>query len=55
MGNKNTNGDYPNYSIIKISQNTEKSPGNLRRLAVIQTPVKAYQLMLVWKTLKGAK
>ncbi len=29
-----------NYNIVKIDQNTEKSPGNLRRLAVTQTPVK---------------
>ena len=29
LGNKRTSGDYSNYSIIKIDQNTEKSPGNL--------------------------
>ena len=29
-------GHHPNYSIIKISQNTEKSPRDLRRLAVTQ-------------------
>ncbi len=29
-----TSGDNPNYSIVEISQNTEKSPGDLRRLAV---------------------
>ena len=40
-----------NYSIIENSQNTEKSPGNLR-LAVTQTPVKNHQLKLMWKTLK---
>ncbi len=33
-GNKRTSGDRPDYSIIKINQNTEKSPGDLRRLAV---------------------
>ena len=27
-------GDHPNYSIIENGQNTEKSPGDLRRLAV---------------------
>ena len=32
--------DYPNYYIIANGQNTEKSPGDLRRLAVTQTPVK---------------
>ena len=40
-------GDCPNNSTVKISQNTEKSPGDLRRLAVTQTPVKDHQLMLV--------
>ena len=28
------------YSIIESGQNTEKSPGDLRGLAVTQTPVK---------------
>ena len=45
------NWNYPEYSIIKIGQNTEKSTGDLR-LAVTQTPVKNDQLMLVRKTLK---
>ena len=39
--------DYPNYSIVKVEQNTEKSPGDLRRLAVTQTPVKDYWLTLM--------
>ena len=47
LGNKRTSGDHPDYSIIKISQNTEKSPGDLRRLVVSQTPVKEHQLTLV--------
>ena len=47
IGNKNTSGDHPNNSTVKIGQNTEKSPGDLRRLAVTQTPVKDHQLMLV--------
>ena len=34
-----TSGDHPNYSIIEIGQNTEKSPGDLR-FAVVQTGVK---------------
>ena len=46
-------GDHPDYSIIKISQNTEKSPGNLRRLAVTQTLEEDHQLTLVGKTLKN--
>ena len=47
-----TGGDYPNYNIIEINQNTEKSPGDLRGLAITQTPVKDHQLMLMGKTLK---
>ena len=52
LENKRTWGDHPNDIIIKISPNTEKSSGNLRRLAVTQTPVEDHQLTLVWKTLK---
>ena len=36
-----------NYNIIENGQNTEKSPGDLRRLAVTQTPVKNHQLTLM--------
>ena len=43
--------DHPNDSIIEDRQNTEKSPGDLRRLAVTQTPVKHHQLALMWKAL----
>ena len=45
-GNNWTNKDHPNYSIVEIGQNTKKSPGNLRRLAVTQTPVENHQLSL---------
>ena len=45
--NNRTRGDHPNDSIIKIGQNTEKSPRDLRRFAVTQTPVKDHQLTLV--------
>ena len=38
-----------NYNIVKIGQNTEKSSGDLRRLAATQSPEKDYQLTLVWK------
>ena len=31
LGNKTTSGEHPNYG-IKIGQNTEKSPKDLRRL-----------------------
>ena len=34
LGNKRTSEGHPKYIIIKIGQNTEKSPGDLRRLAV---------------------
>ena len=49
LGSWRTSGDHPNYYIIENSQNMEKSPGNLRRLAVTQTPVKDHQLALIWK------
>ena len=38
LGNRRTRVDHPDYRIIKISQNTEKSPGDLGRLAITQTP-----------------
>ena len=47
LGNKRASGDHLNYSILEIGQNTEKSHGDLRRLAVTQTPVKKHQLTLV--------
>ena len=47
FGNKRTSGDYPNYTDIKIGLNTEKSPGHLKRFAVIQSPRKSRQLTLV--------
>ena len=45
--NKRTNRGHPDYSIIKISQNTELSPGNLKRFALTQTPMENQQLTLV--------
>ena len=47
IGNWRTSRDYSKYIIVKICQNTEKSPGDLKRLAVTQTPVKNHQLMLM--------
>ena len=47
--------DHPNYSIIEIGQNTEKSLGDLRRLAVTQTPVRIHQLTLVLTTRKETR
>ena len=35
--------DHLGYSIVMIVQNTEKSPGNLRSIAVAQTQVKNLQ------------
>ena len=55
LGNERTSRDHPNYSIIKISLNAEKSPGDWRRLDVTQILVRNNQLTLVWKTLKGIK
>ena len=46
LGNKRTNGDNPNYSIVEIGQNTEKSPGDLR-LVVTQTPGKNILITLL--------
>ena len=50
LGNKRTSIDHPNYCITEIGQNTEKSPGDFRRLTVTQTPVRIHQP--TWKTLK---
>ena len=55
LRNQKTSGDHPEYTIIKIDQNTEKSPGDLRRLTVTQTCVKNHLLILLWKTLKEVK
>ena len=43
LGNNGTGGDCPNYGIVKIGQNTEKSPGDFRRHVVTQTDVKNSQ------------
>ena len=53
FGNERSSGDNPNYSIVEIGQNTEKSPGNLRRLFASQTPVKDHRLTLMGKTLNN--
>ena len=46
-GSWRTSGDHPDDSIIDNGQNTKKSPGDLRRLAVTQTPVKIHHLTLM--------
>ena len=40
LQNKRSSVDSPNYRIVEIGQNNEKSPGDWRTLAVTQTPVK---------------
>ena len=45
-------GNHSDDSIIKIGQDPGKSPGDLKRLAAIQNPVKKHPLMLEWKTPK---
>ena len=47
LGNKGTRGDHPNYSIIKIDQNTDKSTSDLSRLAITEAPARSHQLTLV--------
>ena len=47
LRNQRTIRYYPDYSITMIGQNTEKSLGDLRRLAVTQTPMKDHQLTVV--------
>ena len=46
-----TSGDYPNYSIVKIGWNS-KSSGDLRILAVTQSPGENYHLTIVCKPFK---
>ena len=46
-GNHRKNQDHTDNSTVKISKNTQKSPGHLRRLAVIQTPGKYHHLELI--------
>ena len=55
IGNNSTSGHHLNYDILKINQNTEKSPGDFRRLDVPQTPVKDHQLTLVRKNTQRRK
>ena len=43
LGYKRARIDHQDYNIIKIDQNTEKSPGDLRKLAIIEKPMKNHQ------------
>ena len=36
LGNKWLSGDHPNNSIVEIGHNTEKGPGELRRLVSLR-------------------
>ena len=47
LRNKVTSGDHPKYNLVEISQSTERSPGDLRRFAVTQTPARNHQLTMV--------
>ena len=49
IGNKNASGDHLSDITVKISQNTEKNQGYLRKHGVTQTPVKDHQLVKVVK------
>ena len=51
LGGWRTSGDHPNDSIVENNQNTKKSPGGLRRLAVTQTPATNHRLLLMGKAL----
>ena len=52
LRNHKTIGDYSNYSIIKISSNTEKIPRVMWRLAVTEKSEKDDQLIIVLRILK---
>ena len=47
VGNRRKNRDHSDYSIVEIGQNTEKSPGDLRRRSVAQILMKGHQITLV--------
>ena len=47
LWNKKTICDNPKYSIIEIGQNTEKSAGYMKRLAVTLTPGINHRLTMV--------
>ena len=46
-----TSIDLQNDNITENGQNTEKSPGDLRKLVVTQIPGKDHELKLMWKAL----
>ena len=50
--NQRMSKDHIGNSNVEICQNTEKSPGDMWRLAITRIRVKDHQLMLVLKTCK---
>ena len=54
LGNKRASRDHANNRIVMIRQNTEKSPGDLRKLAVSHSE-RPLARIGVKKTLKGVK
>ena len=45
-GNQLKNRKQPGYIIVEISQNTEKSSGDLMRFGITQTPVLSLKVIL---------
>ena len=46
--NQRMNTDHADYSIVKIGQNTEKSPGDLRKFSIAYIPIKDHQQPLIY-------
>ena len=40
IGNKRMSPEHPNDKVVEISQNTKKSPRDLRKIVATQNPVK---------------
>ena len=55
MWNQWENRTFPDYDIAEIGKNTVKSPEDLRRHALTQTPVKDHRLTLLGNTCKEYK
>ena len=50
LENKRMSGEYPNYRIVEIGQNTEIYSRDLRKLILTENPVKVHLLTLMGKT-----
>ena len=55
MGSKHLVVERRIETMGELRKNTKESPGELRRLTITQTPLKAHQLMLVRKTHKKSE